>query len=96
MQNAECTSLRSKPNEMQNAKCKIMFANATAMMTATQSQLCFAYANRNYVPKGNANFTPLHYAHKEFWVLLVTRALPRSSSVLDRQNKPVDEQKRLP
>ena len=50
---------------MQNAKCKIMLANATAMMTAMQSQLCFAYANRNYVPKGNAVFTPLRSAHKE-------------------------------
>ena len=50
---------------MQNAKCKIMLANATAMMTAKQSQLCFAYANRNYVPKGNANFTTLRFAHKE-------------------------------
>ena len=51
--------------KMQNAKCKIMLANATAMMTAMQSQLCFAYANRNYVPKGNANFTTLRFAHKE-------------------------------
>ncbi|MBO7178135.1 MAG: hypothetical protein J6V69_03460 [Clostridia bacterium] len=48
-----------------NAECRIMLANATAMMTAMQSQLCFAYANRNYVPKGNANFATLHSAHKE-------------------------------
>ncbi len=42
-----------------------MFANATAMMTATQSQLCFAYANRNYVPKGNAVFVTFYSTHKE-------------------------------
>ena len=55
------TTLTRREN---NVECRIMFANATAMMTATQSQLCFAYANRNYVPKGNANFTTLRFAHK--------------------------------
>ena len=60
--------------EMQNAKCKIMLAKATAMMTATQSQLCFAYANRNYVPKGNANFTTLRFAHKEKYIYFILNA----------------------
>ena len=56
-----------------------MLAKATAMMTATQSQLCFAYANRNYVPKGNANFTTLRFAHTEKYIYLILNAHAVSS-----------------
>ena len=59
-----------------------MLANATAMMTATQSQLCFAYANRNYVPKGNANFTTLRFAHKENIILIRLSGAKRNEAIL--------------